>query len=95
MYDVVNHRNGTGRAARVRGLKIYGKTGTAQNPHGDSHAWFIGFTKYEDCFITVVVLIEHGGSGGAVAAPIARKIFKYCYNKTKNKMVVSSGSSKI
>ena len=95
MYDVVNHRNGTGRAARVRGLKIYGKTGTAQNPHGDSHSWFIGFTKDEDFSIAVVVLVEHGGSGGAVAAPIARKIFKYCYNKTKNKIIASSGSSKI
>ena len=95
MFDVVNHRNGTARSARVKGLKVYGKTGTAQNPHGDPHAWFIGFTKDRNRSIAIVVLVEHGGSGGSAAAPIAGKLFRYCYEKNINQMIVSSGNSEI
>lgn len=78
MYDVVNSKNGTGRAARVRDLDVYGKTGTAQNPHGDSHSWFIGYSKREGQVLAVTVIIEHGGSGGGEAAVAVRRILDYC-----------------
>jgi len=61
---------------------VAGKTGTAQNPHGDSHAWFIGFAPYENPVIAIAVIVENGGGGGAVAAPLANLILeKYFYHK--------------
>jgi len=76
MYRVVNGEHGTGRAARTPSALVFGKTGTAQNPHGESHAWFIGIIKYEEEVRALSVLVENGGSGGAIAAPIAGKIFR-------------------
>ncbi len=75
---------GTGRAANIIGIAVAGKTGTAQNPHGKSHAWFMGFAPYENPEIAIVVLVENGGSGGGVAAPIAgRYLRKYFYYQGK------------
>lgn len=56
-------------------MKVGGKTGTAQNPLGEDHAWFVGFGPYEDPEIALAVVVDQGGSGSAVAAPIAREIF--------------------
>ena len=57
-------------------LRIAGKTGTAQNPGGDDHAWFVGYAPREAPRIAVAVLVEHGGHGGATAAPIAQSIIR-------------------
>ena len=62
---------GTGARARIIGIKLAGKTGTAQNPHGDSHSWFICFAPYDNPEIAVAVIAENAGAGSAVAAPIA------------------------
>ncbi|MCR4401830.1 MAG: penicillin-binding protein 2 [Firmicutes bacterium] len=53
-----------------------GKTGTAQNPEGDSHGWFAGFAPVENPEIVVVVLVEHGTSGSLAAAPVARRVME-------------------
>ena len=53
-----------------------GKTGTAQNPHGRTHAWFTGFAPYEHPKICLVVFLEHGGKGGLEPAEIAKGIFE-------------------
>lgn len=73
MQSVVN--GGTGYAARIAGVKVAGKTGSAENPHGESHAWFIGFAPADDPVIAVAVIVENGGGGGDVAAPVARQLF--------------------
>jgi len=65
---------GTGRAVRITGIQVAGKTGSAENPQGDTHAWFIGFAPAEKPEIAVAVIVENAGSGGSVAAPIARKV---------------------
>ncbi len=83
MYLVVNGPSGTGRTARVDGIDVAGKTGTAQNPHGEDHAWFIGFAPYENPEIAFVIIAENAGFGGAVAAPLAREIVKK-YFELKN-----------
>jgi hypothetical protein len=76
---VVND-NGTGAAARIPGLDIAGKTGTAQvvakskAEKGQDHAWFAAFAPAKAPEVVVVVIAERGGKGGQVAAPIARKI---------------------
>ncbi|MEE4310685.1 MAG: penicillin-binding protein 2 [candidate division KSB1 bacterium] len=80
MFKVVNGENGTGRACRLPNIQIAGKTGTAQNPHGDDHAWFIGFAPYESPEIAFSVFIENGGGGGAVAAPLARLLIEEYYH---------------
>jgi penicillin-binding protein 2 len=76
MYLVVNGASGTGAAARVPGISIAGKTGTAQNPHGKDHAWFIGFAPFENPQIAVCVLLENAGFGGSQAAPLAGKVIE-------------------
>jgi len=79
LWSVVNE-GGTGAAARIPGLDVAGKTGTAQMianskaSRGEDHAWFAAFAPSKDPEVVVVVLIERGGKGGQVAAPIARKI---------------------
>ncbi len=76
MDMVVNDVGGTGRASFNRDYKVAGKTGTAQNPHGESHAWFIGFAPFEEPQVAFCVFVENGGSGGGNAAPIAGKLLK-------------------
>jgi penicillin-binding protein A len=66
--------DGTGRGIDTPGLAIAGKTGTAENPRGPAHSWFIGFAPAEDPELAVAVLVEHGGYGSRAAAPIARDL---------------------
>lgn len=72
MVDAVQY--GTARAAAVSGMQVAGKTGSAQNPQGQTHAWFIGFAPAERPRLAVAVILENAGSGGSAAAPIAGKL---------------------
>jgi penicillin-binding protein 2 len=89
LSDVVNSKSGTGSNARLPGIEVGGKTGTAQASRagGDKssqkgwsrdkrdHAWFIAFAPVDNPEIALVVLAEHAGQhGGTAAAPIARKV---------------------
>jgi penicillin-binding protein 2 len=80
LWAVVND-GGTGGAARITGLDVAGKTGTAQiianskSERGEDHAWFAAFAPVKEPQAVVVVIVERGGHGGEAAAPIARKIF--------------------
>jgi penicillin-binding protein 2 len=72
---------GTGAAARLPGIAVAGKTGTAQSAARDAkgvqdHAWFASYAPADDPQAAVVVLVERGGKGGQVAAPIARQIYQ-------------------
>lgn len=81
LWGVVND-GGTGAAARLPGLDVAGKTGTAQivgknrAARGPDHAWFAAFAPVSDPQVVVVVLVERGGRGGQTAAPIARQILQ-------------------
>ena len=80
LWAVVNDW-GTGGQAKIPGLDVAGKTGTAQiianskSERGEDHAWFAAFAPVKEPQAVVVVLVERGGHGGDAAAPIARKIF--------------------
>lgn len=69
-------RVGTGRAAALPGVAVAGKTGSAENPHGDPHAWFIGIAPAEQPRVAVAVIVENAGAGGKAAAPIAREVMR-------------------
>ncbi|MEW6585244.1 MAG: penicillin-binding protein 2 [Nitrospirota bacterium] len=82
LFGVVNENGGTGWAARSS-IPIGGKTGTAQvvamksglsyQERFRDHAWFVAFAPVEKPEIALTVFVEHGGHGGAAAAPIAKK----------------------
>ncbi len=77
---------GTARRARIDGITVCGKTGTAQNPRGEDHSVFICFAPMNNPKIAVSVFIENAGAGGTWAAPIASlMIEKYINRKIKDK----------
>ena len=65
---------GTATGLKMDDIKIAGKTGTAQNPHGKDHALFICFAPYDDPKIAIAVVVENVGFGATYAAPIAKKM---------------------
>jgi penicillin-binding protein 2 len=90
MFRAVNE-HGTAARARLEGIVVSGKTGTSQvasrsrisasvddrrPEHLRNHAWFIGYAPRVNPEIAIAVLVEHGGGGGATAAPIAQKVLK-------------------
>ena len=87
MWKVVNEAGGTGAKARIKGVEVAGKTGTAQfwrtigkDDRGhpirekDNHVWFMCFAPYKNPKYAICVMIQGAKSGGGVAAPVAHKI---------------------
>lgn len=75
MEAVVSDPDGTAHWTRLSWLKTAGKTGTAQNPHGEDHAWYIAYAPADNPEVAIAVIVENAGHGGEVAAPIARDFF--------------------
>ncbi|MEM9023035.1 MAG: penicillin-binding transpeptidase domain-containing protein, partial [Bacteroidota bacterium] len=71
MQRVVESPGGTARRARIDSVAVCGKTGTAENPHGEDHSVFIAFAPKDDPKIAMAVYVENAGFGGTWAAPIA------------------------
>jgi len=67
---------GTGKGADLAGLDVCGKTGTAQAPGGEDHAWFTCFAPQPAPNIVVTVLVERGGFGAKAALPVARALLQ-------------------
>jgi len=82
MIQVV--KRGTGTAAQLPGVTVAGKTGTATNPHGRSHAWFVAFAPAEAPRVAVAVVIENVGYGGTYAAPIAREVLRVALARSRS-----------
>jgi peptidoglycan glycosyltransferase len=81
MVAVVQH--GTGTSAALPGVTVAGKTGTATNPHGPAHSWFVCFAPAEAPRVVVAVIVENAGYGAAVAAPIARDVLRVALARTR------------
>lgn len=71
MSRAVNQPGGTAYSVRINGIEMAGKTGTAQNPHGEHHAVFFAFAPRVNPKIAIAVFVENAGYGGVWAAPIA------------------------
>lgn len=85
MSAAVNDEFGTGRLAIINGIEVCGKTGTAQNPHGEDHSIFIAFAPKKQPKIAIAVYVENAGFGGVWAAPIASlMIEKYLNDSVTN-----------
>jgi penicillin-binding protein 2 len=103
LIGVVNESGGTGFRARLKGIAVAGKTGTAQvvSIKKDSdkntevpeslrdHAWFVAVAPAREPKIAVSVVIEHGGHGGSAAAPIAREIIRTYMDSLKNQVLAA------
>jgi penicillin-binding protein 2 len=94
LWAVVNEQ-GTGARARVAGLDVAGKTGTAQviaqttriesedlPAKQRDHAWFASFAPVDDPSLVVVVFVENGGKGSASAAPLAKQLYEIYFRDT-------------
>lgn len=82
MQWVVDKPGGTARRARIDSIKVCGKTGTAENPHGKDHSVFIAFAPKDDPKIAIAVYVENSGFGGTWAAPISSLIIEKYLNGT-------------
>lgn len=76
-------QRGTGTSAQIPGVTVAGKTGTATNPLGAPHSWFVCFAPAENPRVVVAVIVENAGYGAAVAAPIARNVLRVALQHTK------------
>jgi penicillin-binding protein 2 len=78
-YRVV--QGGTAGRSRIPEVTMGGKTGTAQNPHGNDHSWFVGYAPALDPQILGCVIVENAGHGSTVAAPFVRAVFVKFFEK--------------
>jgi peptidoglycan glycosyltransferase len=69
-------QRGTGTSAQIPGVAVAGKTGTATNPFGAPHSWFVCFAPADRPRVALAVIVENAGYGAAVAAPIARDVMR-------------------
>ena len=85
MEKVLTGNEGTAVNSQIDSIVVCGKTGTAQNPHGEDHSIFIAFAPRKNPKIAIAVYVENGGWGATWAAPIATlMIEKYLKNKISN-----------
>jgi penicillin-binding protein 2 len=85
MQRVVEEAGGTARRAKIDSVEVCGKTGTAQNPHGEDHSIFMAFAPKNNPKIAIAVFIENAGFGGTWAAPIASLMMeKYLHDTIAN-----------
>ncbi len=90
---VVEGEHGTAKSLKNNLYTIGGKTGTAQNPHGENHSWFVGVAPLERPEIVVCVIVENAGHGSEVAAPLVGQVIKRYMNKKLERQELVIGKS--
>lgn len=76
-------KHGTGKGCAVKGIRVGGKTGSAQATGGVAHGWFVAFAPAENPKIAVAAIVEHGGSGSASAAPVCKAMIEAYLKQNK------------
>ena len=71
---------GSAKRTKFKNIKVAAKTGTAENPHGEDHAWVVAYAPSNNPKLALAVIVENGGFGGKNSVPIAREIFKQYFN---------------
>ncbi len=89
---------GTGAAANLAGIPVAGKTGTAQNPHGEDHAWFMCYAPADAPEVALAVILENAGHGGAEAAPVAGRWLHFYFEwarrqKSEQPVALATGTA--
>ncbi len=74
-------QSGTAARSKIPEVTMGGKTGTAQNPHGEDHAWFVGYAPAIDPQILGCVIVENAGHGSTISAPIVKAVFTKFFQK--------------
>lgn len=82
MSEVVN--NGTGKLGASDKFQIAAKTGSAENPFGDTHAWYVGFAPAKNPEIVIAILIENAGSSSRSSVPMAKELFELYLSEQDN-----------
>ena len=80
---------GTGKSAAQDSIPVAGKTGTAQNPHGEDHAWFMCFAPLDDPEVALAIIIENAGHGGSEAAPVAGRWLDFYFSQSEDTVMSS------
>ena len=84
LYKTVNEKYGTGTRAHLDNVKVYGKTGSAENHQSKiTHAWFSGYAVLPKMTIAFTILMENAGHGGSQGAPLAKQFISYLYEREK------------
>lgn len=82
LEEVIVAPGGTGSSARVPGVRVGGKTGSAENPHGElTHAWFGAVAPLDEPTIAIAIVVENAGHGGSIAGPIAGKVLRHYFQR--------------
>lgn len=96
LTQVVEGEHGTAKGLYTDRYRIGGKTGTSQNPHGEDHSLFVGMAPLERPEIVVCAIVENGGHGSEVAAPLVGRIIDaYMTGKYPNPQVVEVGGEPV
>ncbi len=84
MEDVISAPGGTGRRARVPDIPVGGKSGSAENPHGEkTHGLFVACAPLDNPVISAAAVVENAGHGGTVAGPIVGSVLRYFFAETE------------
>lgn len=81
-YMVEVAKSGTGIGSSIEGVSVACKTGSAENPFGEAHAWYVGFAPAESPKIVLSIVIENSGSSSLNAVPIAKQLFELYLNNS-------------
>lgn len=100
MNQVTEGEEGTAKNGFIDGIEICGKTGTAQNPHGDDHSIYIAFAPKDNPKIAIAVYVENGGWGSTWAVPIGslmieKYLKKTISNKSQENFILNSKINKL
>jgi penicillin-binding protein 2 len=93
MRLVIEGEHGTAKSQRRKWYAFGGKTGTAQNPHGDNHSWFGAIAPLDNPEIVVVAIVENAGHGSEIAAPVVAGVLDFFMSKKTGRLQLTNADT--